>query len=104
MPEAINSEGPIVSFLNGSIHRLHPQTESDTAALAGSLGGFEYVGSSPVGSDLTSADHAALEARWIDPETAWRAGLRRVDSFAGGEIVGRRGGGDYSGILMLTPE
>ena len=89
-----------MSFLNGSIHRLHPQTESETAALAGPLGGFEYVGSSRVGSDLTSADHAALESRWIDPETARRAGLRRVDSLTGGEIVGRRGGGDYSGILI----
>ena len=89
-----------MSFLNGSIHRLHPQTESETAALAGPLGGFEYVGSSRVGSDLTPADHAALESRWIDPETARRAGLRRVDSLTGGEIVGRRGGGDYSGILI----
>jgi hypothetical protein len=89
-----------VNFLNGSIHRHHPQTESETAALAGSLGGFEYVGSSRVGSDLTPADHAALESRWIDPEMARRAGLRRVDSLTGGEIVGRRGGGDYSGILI----
>ena len=31
---------------------------------------------------------------------AWRAGLRRVDSLTGGEIVGRKGGGDYSGILL----
>ena len=29
-----------------------------------------------------------------------RAGLRRVDSLTGGEIVGRKGGGDYSGILI----
>ena len=89
-----------MSFLNGSIHRHQPQTESETAALAGPLGGFEYVGSSRVGSDLTSADHDALESRWIDPEMALRAGLRRVDSLTGGEIVGRKGGGDYSGILI----
>jgi len=89
-----------VSLLNGSIHRLHPQIESDTAALAGPLGGFEYVGSNRVGSDLAADDYAALESRWIDPETARRAGLRRVDSLTGGEIVGRGGCGDYSGILI----
>jgi hypothetical protein len=89
-----------VNFLNGSIHRLHPQTESETAALAGPLGSFEYVASSRVDSDLTPADHAALESRWIDPETARRAGLGRVDSITGGEVVGRKGGGDYSGILI----
>jgi len=89
-----------VSFLNGSIHRTQPQTESETAAPAGPLGGFEYVDSRRAGSDLTPADYAALESRWIDPETARRAGLRRVDSLTGGEIVGRRGIGDYSGILI----
>ena len=31
---------------------------------------------------------------------ARRGGLRRVDSLTGGEIVGRRGGGDCSGILI----
>jgi hypothetical protein len=87
-----------VSFLNGSIHRHQPQTESETAALARPLGGFEHVGSSRVGSDLTPVDRDALESRWIDPEMALRAGLRRVDSLTGGEIVGRRGDGDYSGI------
>jgi hypothetical protein len=59
-----------VNFLNGSIHRHQPRTEGETAALAGPLGGFEYVGSSRVGSDLTPADHDALESRWIDPEMA----------------------------------
>ena len=78
-----------MSFLNGSIHRVHQQTESDTAALAGPLRGFEYVGSSRVGSDLTPADHTTLESRRIDPEMALRSGLRRVDSVTGGEIVGR---------------
>uniref|UniRef100_Q01RE0 DUF3854 domain-containing protein n=1 Tax=Solibacter usitatus (strain Ellin6076) TaxID=234267 RepID=Q01RE0_SOLUE len=89
-----------MSFLNGSIHRHQPQAERETAALAGPLGSFEYFGSSRVGSDLTSADHDALELRWIDPEMALRAGLRRVDSLTGSEIVGSRGGGDYSGILI----
>ena len=89
-----------MSFLNGSIHRLHPQTERGTAALVGPFGGCEYAASSRVGSDLTSTDHDALESRWINPETALRAGLRRVDSLTGAEIVGRRGGGDYSGICI----
>jgi hypothetical protein len=79
-----------VNFLNGSIHRPHPQIESETAALAGPFGGLEYVSSSRVGSDLSPADLAALESRWIDPEMARRAGLRRVDSLTGGEIVGCR--------------
>lgn len=52
-----------------------------------------------VGSDLTAADYAALEARWIDPVVAGCAHLRRVDSMTGGEIVGRRGG-NYAGILI----
>jgi hypothetical protein len=68
--------------------------------VAGPLGSYEYVGSIRVGSDLTSSDHDALESRWINPEMALRAGLRRVDSLTGGEIVSRTGGGDYSGILI----
>ena len=45
---------------------------------------------SSIGHDLTPADLGALDARWIDPELARRAGLRRVDSLTGGEIVGRK--------------
>jgi hypothetical protein len=41
---------------------------------------------------LTPADHYALKSRWVDPEMARRAGLRRVDSLTGGC--------DYSGILI----
>ena len=59
----------------------------------------EHVGSTLIGSDLTTADYAALEARWIDRELANRAGLRRADSLTGGEIIGRKGG-NYSGILI----
>ena len=51
------------------------------------------------GVNLTSADHAALESRWIDPVLAERAGLRRVDALAGGEIIGRKSD-DYGGILI----
>jgi hypothetical protein len=40
-----------------------------------------------------------LEARWIDRRLALHAGLRRVDSLAGGEIVGRKGG-NHAGIVI----
>jgi len=52
-----------------------------------------------VGTDLTAADYAALEARWIDRDLADGAHLRRVDSMTGGEIIGRRGG-NHAGILI----
>ena len=52
-----------------------------------------------IGSDLTTADYSALEARWIDRGLADRAGLRRVDSLTGGEIVGRKSG-NYAGIVI----
>ena len=64
-----------------------------------SLAGAEHTQSTLIGSALTSADYAALEARWIDRELANRARLRRADSLTGGEIVGRKGG-NYSGILI----
>ena len=39
---------------------------------------------------FTPADLAILEARWIDPELARRARLRRVDPLTGCERVGPR--------------
>jgi hypothetical protein len=88
-----------MNLLNGSIHHQRPPIDADKGPLAGQLGGLEQIRISPIGSDLTAADFAALEARWIDPELARRARLRRVDSLTGGEIVGRKGG-NYSGILI----
>ncbi len=52
-----------------------------------------------VGSALTPADYAALEARWIDCGLADRARLRRVDSLTGGAIVGRKSG-NYAGVVI----
>lgn len=52
-----------------------------------------------VGEELSSSDIAALEARWIDRQLGHAAFLRRVDSFAGAQLVGRRGG-DYAGIAI----
>jgi P4 family phage/plasmid primase-like protien len=49
---------------------------------------------------LTQQDSEALAARWIDPVTANRQYLRRVDSAEGAEIVGRNGAGNYAGILI----
>jgi hypothetical protein len=52
-----------------------------------------------IGSDLTPADYTELEARWIDRTLALQAGLRRVDSLTGGDIVGRKNG-NYAGIVI----
>jgi Virulence-associated protein E/Domain of unknown function (DUF3854) len=52
-----------------------------------------------VGSDLTASDYAALEARWIDRQLADSAAVRRVDSLAGGEIIGRKGN-NYAGLII----
>ena len=52
-----------------------------------------------VGSDLADSDYAALESRWIDRALADRAGLRRVDSLTGGEVIGRKSG-NYAGIII----
>lgn len=55
--------------------------------------------SSLVGSDLTTSDFAELESRWIDRDLGVRAGLRRVDSLAGTEIIGRQNG-NYAGVVI----
>src|SRR5690349_17229457 len=54
---------------------------------------------SSFGSDLTQADYRSLEARWITPELADAAMLRRVDSLTGRGIVGKNSG-DYAGIVI----
>jgi predicted P-loop ATPase len=48
---------------------------------------------------LTPADYAALERSGIIAEIADAAGLYRVSSIEGRDLVGRKGGGDYSGIV-----
>jgi hypothetical protein len=59
----------------------------------------EWTPPNLIGFVLSSADLAALEARWIDRRLAEAAFLRRVDSFTGTQLVGRKGG-DYSGIAI----
>jgi hypothetical protein len=49
---------------------------------------------------LTKDDYAALERSWITPEISRAAGLYRVNSLDGRELVGRKGGGDYAGIVF----
>ena len=69
--------------------------------LSGNDGGQQELSLSPnlIGSGLSIADLAALEARWIDRPLAEAALLRRVDSFTGAHLVGRHSG-DYAGIAI----
>jgi hypothetical protein len=48
---------------------------------------------------LTASDFADLESRWIDRNLAVHAGLRRVDSLRGAEIIGRKNG-NYAGVII----
>ena len=90
---------------NGSIHHHDPQTKDENARTVQQFIGAEHdhgnLGGAPglVGSDLTASDYATLEARWIDRALADRAGLRRVDSLTGGEVIGRNSG-NYAGIVI----
>jgi predicted P-loop ATPase len=53
------------------------------------------------GTPITADDHRRIFApRWVDPETAERALLCRVDTVTGGELVGRNGAGKYEGIAI----
>jgi hypothetical protein len=49
---------------------------------------------------LTRDDYAALERSWITRQIADEAGLYRVPSIEGRDLVGRKGGGDYGGIVF----
>ena len=52
------------------------------------------------GTPLTDADYAALQESWISRELADQAGLRRVDTFEGRQIVGEKGTRDCAGIIF----
>jgi hypothetical protein len=54
---------------------------------------------SAFGGDLSDADYARLAPRWITREGASDAGLRRVDSYVGREMFGRKQG-DLAGIII----
>lgn len=49
---------------------------------------------------LTDADLKLLSASFISPDLARAAGLFRVDSPGGAELVGRNGNADYSGLVF----
>ena len=49
---------------------------------------------------LTAQDFAALTKSYISPELAVQAGLFRVDSSEGAQLVGRNGGANYAGIAF----
>jgi hypothetical protein len=95
-----------LNSFNNSIHHRRQQRKDENATGTEPFVGAEYIRDLPnvstknsVGSDLTAGDYAALEARWIDRRLADLAGLRRVDSLTGAEIVGRKNG-NYAGIVI----
>src|SRR5690348_10898037 len=49
---------------------------------------------------LNESDLAILQESFITPELAKQASIFRVDSSTGAQIVGRNGGGNYSGIVF----
>ena len=49
---------------------------------------------------LTNADFDTLAKSYVTPELARQAGLFRVDSSEGAQLVGRNGHADYSGIIF----
>ena len=52
------------------------------------------------GESLNSRDRSALAKSFITPKLAKSAGLRRVDSITGAQLVGRNGNGNYGGIIF----
>jgi predicted P-loop ATPase len=50
--------------------------------------------------NLTREDYAALERSWITQSIVDDAGIFRVTSIDGRDIVGRKGSGDYAGIVF----
>ena len=52
------------------------------------------------GGQLEARDYQALASRWISPEIADAAMLRRVDTLTGQELMGKKGGGRYEGIAI----
>ena len=66
---------------------------------SGILSGGQRTPPNLVGTELSATDLAALDSRWVDRPLAESAFLRRVDSWTGAQLVGRKGG-DYAGIAI----
>lgn len=81
-------------FQSGVDHQSKNGRPRVPTYIGGPIGPSELVGTA-----LTEADFAGLEARWIDGRVAEVARLRRVDSFTGAELVGRRGG-NFAGLAI----
>jgi hypothetical protein len=73
----------------------------DSDILSGAHQGQHDLPAPPnlIGAELSATDFAALESRWMDRPLAESAFLRRVDSWTGAQLVGRKGG-DYAGIAI----
>ena len=59
-----------MSSSNGSVHDWNVQPRNGATPLAAPSGIPQYGGSRSIGHDLTPADLAALEMRWVDPDLA----------------------------------
>jgi hypothetical protein len=55
---------------------------------------------SEIGRALNRADYASLATRWIDAPLAKAARIRRVDTVAGRDLVGRRDYRQYGGLAI----
>ena len=51
-------------------------------------------------SALTDQDYRMLARSWISQELADAAGIKRVSSFEGGQIIGRNGSANYAGLIF----
>jgi hypothetical protein len=60
----------------------------------------EGGGAIMTGSELTESDYRKLSVSWIPRELANAAGIIRVDSREGADLVGRNGNGDYAGLAF----
>ena len=101
---SFDSQGWQLNPHNGNLH--HQSAEAENLLGRRPFSDSKHSGcntpsttASLAGVNLTSADHAALKSRWIDPALAERACQRCVDALAGGGIIGRKSG-DYGGILI----
>ena len=95
----MNSYNSSVPYPSKERNGRNRHFESDT--LSGAQQGQHDLPAPPnlIGAELSATDFAALESRWVERQLAESAFLRRVDSWTGAQLVGRKGG-DYAGIAI----